>query len=592
MPQWIHNRAEHLLAKNPSMDESEAFAIATQQSHSLGKSPKGYGTAAGRKKAKAKFDKPKKEYVKTPNPGKLESPKMAAWEHGVDYGRLGVEPVQGVEDIKKGQDWEPYHGRWLSLNAAMRGTRPGLLKRRTPEQLERAKAIQSEMDAIDAFADTPEYGALTAPKMASAFLGSFTELMLKKANGDDDEKGRRQLTSKDKTDVAKFMLKRPKGQKDEKFHAFVEAKGMNPHGAEETVYDLLGKCAAEHKDKIPGGKADKASPKDFPKDQMSMGQKVEMEHTNDPTLSREIASDHLEEFRDYYTRLKQMEQEAEKAKEKRAAPRWKKIPGAAEEIVGRLGAGSYATLHPGNPVAQARSALRNLGREGQLDVNPLDVGIRHRALVGFPSPGKREVKNIIEGSREFPPLPLPGSKVASAAQAEKALRMLRVGAEKARSFAAGAKRPVKLDPRLKKVAEVDPYWFMLEELEKMAAQTAVKPLNTLDPGEQLKDSQSVGLHKPLKANAVKLTEYKPINFAKVGFQVSEYSGPLSMGSFSYRNPQFQSSLPGAEKLSGPDPEAEEGDREHFPDNEKKASLWKAAHFACSAIGRWQEKNRH
>jgi hypothetical protein len=417
MPQWIHNRAEHLLAKNPSMDKSQAFAIATQQSHSLGKSPKGYGTAAGRKKAKAKFDKPKKEYVKTPNPGKLDSPKM-----------------------------------------------PG------------------------------------KPKEASALLGAFTGLMLKKANGDDDEKGRRQLTSKDKTDVAKFMMKRPKGQKDEKFHAFVEAKGMNPHGAEETVYDLLGKCAAEHKDKIPGGKADKASPKDFPKDQMSMGQKVEMEHTNDPTLSREIASDHLEEFRDYYTRLKQMEQEAEKAKEKSAA---------------------------------------------------------------------------------------------SSAQTEKALRMLRVGTEKARSFAAGSKRPVKLDPRLKKVAEVDPYWFMLEELEKMAAQTAVKPLNTLDPAKQLKQTQDVGRVGAFEPkDGMKLTEYKPPSLIKKSFQVSQYSGPLSMGRFSYRNPQFQSSLPGVEKLSGPDPEAEEGDREHFPDNEKKASLWKAAHFACSAIGRWQEKNRH
>lgn len=77
MPAWIHNRAEHLLAKNPSMGKSQAFAIATQQSHRLGKSPKGYGTAGGKREAEAKYDKPKKEYVKTDNPGKLESPKMA-----------------------------------------------------------------------------------------------------------------------------------------------------------------------------------------------------------------------------------------------------------------------------------------------------------------------------------------------------------------------------------------------------------------------------------------------------------------------------------------------------------------------------------
>jgi hypothetical protein len=64
--------------------------------------------------------------------------------------------------------------------------------------------------------------------------------MLKRANGDDDEKGRRKLTDKDRAAVAAYMAKRPKGQEDEKFHAFVEAKGINPHGAEEAVYDLLG----------------------------------------------------------------------------------------------------------------------------------------------------------------------------------------------------------------------------------------------------------------------------------------------------------------------------------------------------------------
>lgn len=56
MPEWIHSRANHIQAKNPDMPESEAFAIATQQSHALGKSPKGYGTSEGRHEAKAKYD--------------------------------------------------------------------------------------------------------------------------------------------------------------------------------------------------------------------------------------------------------------------------------------------------------------------------------------------------------------------------------------------------------------------------------------------------------------------------------------------------------------------------------------------------------
>lgn len=64
MPAWLHARAEHIQAKNPSMPESEAFAIATQQSHALGKTPKGYGTAKGKRVAKAKYDTPEDD-VKT-----------------------------------------------------------------------------------------------------------------------------------------------------------------------------------------------------------------------------------------------------------------------------------------------------------------------------------------------------------------------------------------------------------------------------------------------------------------------------------------------------------------------------------------------
>jgi hypothetical protein len=68
MPQWIHDRARHIQAKNPSMPESQAFAIATQQSHAVGKSPKGYGTSGGRKKAKEKYKTPGDD-KKTADPG-------------------------------------------------------------------------------------------------------------------------------------------------------------------------------------------------------------------------------------------------------------------------------------------------------------------------------------------------------------------------------------------------------------------------------------------------------------------------------------------------------------------------------------------
>src|ERR1019366_2674045 len=45
--------------------------------------------------------------------------------------------------------------------------------------------------------------------------------------------------------------------------------------------------------------------------QISMGKKVEMEHTNNPSIAKEIAMDHLMEIPDYYTRLAKMEKKAE-----------------------------------------------------------------------------------------------------------------------------------------------------------------------------------------------------------------------------------------------------------------------------------------
>lgn len=77
MPEWVHNRAEHILAKNPSMPKGMAFAVATQQAHATGHAPKGFGTSEGKAKAKAKFDTPKNDEQRA-NPGGLDSPKLAA----------------------------------------------------------------------------------------------------------------------------------------------------------------------------------------------------------------------------------------------------------------------------------------------------------------------------------------------------------------------------------------------------------------------------------------------------------------------------------------------------------------------------------
>lgn len=56
-------------------------------------------------------------------------------------------------------------------------------------------------------------------------------------------------------------------------------------------------------DLIPGGRASGRKPSDFDQRQLAMGIRVELEHTRDWRLAREIAMDHLTEYPDYYTRL-------------------------------------------------------------------------------------------------------------------------------------------------------------------------------------------------------------------------------------------------------------------------------------------------
>lgn len=60
-------------------------------------------------------------------------------------------------------------------------------------------------------------------------------------------------------------------------------------------------------DQVSGGLADGDKPEDFDKKQMAMGAKVEKEHTGSKSIAKEIASDHLKEFPNYYTALDEME---------------------------------------------------------------------------------------------------------------------------------------------------------------------------------------------------------------------------------------------------------------------------------------------
>ncbi|MEM4379141.1 MAG: DUF5661 family protein [Thermoplasmatales archaeon] len=62
-----------------------------------------------------------------------------------------------------------------------------------------------------------------------------------------------------------------------------------------------------HEDQIPGGLADKKHAWNFDIKALMHGIEVEMEHTSDPKIAKEIAMDHLTEDPNYYKKLDEME---------------------------------------------------------------------------------------------------------------------------------------------------------------------------------------------------------------------------------------------------------------------------------------------
>jgi hypothetical protein len=67
----------------------------------------------------------------------------------------------------------------------------------------------------------------------------------------------------------------------------------------------------EFKDQLKGGKADGKDITKYDLKQVLMGIKIEQEHTTNKMIALEITMDHLEKIPDYYTRLQEMEEEAE-----------------------------------------------------------------------------------------------------------------------------------------------------------------------------------------------------------------------------------------------------------------------------------------
>jgi len=87
-----------------------------------------------------------------------------------------------------------------------------------------------------------------------------------------------------------------------------DGMSLEPRGDE---IEQVSQEKEEMGDMLAGGLADDKVAAEFDPEQIAMGIKVEMEHTDDPKIALEIAMDHLTEIPDYYTHLDKMEKDVE-----------------------------------------------------------------------------------------------------------------------------------------------------------------------------------------------------------------------------------------------------------------------------------------
>lgn len=86
------------------------------------------------------------------------------------------------------------------------------------------------------------------------------------------------------------------------FHALAEKLGMKEAGdLEERAYSMLQSFWSQ------GRAVEKGMKFDVDENEVKMGIKVEMEHTDSKVMAYRITLDHLAEMKDYYTRLDEME---------------------------------------------------------------------------------------------------------------------------------------------------------------------------------------------------------------------------------------------------------------------------------------------
>ena len=146
MPAWIHDRAKHIQAENPGMPESESWAIATQQSHATGHTPKSYGTPQGKHEAKKKYDEPKSHYELKADPDKTKTAMLAGFvdelEKIANLAATGTQMNKATNSLSK-------------LPGPVGGMRPPALKTNSSITPSPAPAMPAQNPTVGAKATAP-----------------------------------------------------------------------------------------------------------------------------------------------------------------------------------------------------------------------------------------------------------------------------------------------------------------------------------------------------------------------------------------------------------------------------------------------------
>jgi len=106
-----------------------------------------------------------------------------------------------------------------------------------------------------------------------------------------------------KTTLIQFFRSNPNPSEDDVNKFVSDVLKIDQITARETIYSLLSTY-------LQVGKHRNEPDSKYDSEELRKGIEVEKEHTDDPSISKEIAKDHLSEISDYYTRLKKMESEA------------------------------------------------------------------------------------------------------------------------------------------------------------------------------------------------------------------------------------------------------------------------------------------